>query len=55
VYNIQGEKVATLVNDQLSEGSYNAKFDATNLPSGIYIYKITAGSFSQIKRMLLVK
>ncbi len=55
IYDINGRKVVTLVNEQLSEGSYNAKFDAANFPSGIYIYKITAGSFSQIKRMLLIK
>ncbi len=55
VFDINGREVTTLVNEQLSEGSYNAKFDASNLPSGIYIYKITANSFSQIKRMLLLK
>ncbi len=55
VYDINGRIVSTLVTEQLSEGSYNAIFDASNFPSGIYIYKITAGSFSQIKRMLLIK
>ena len=55
IYNISGEKVVTLVNDQLPAGSYTAKFDGSLLPSGVYIYKIKAGSFSQIKRMLLIK
>jgi hypothetical protein len=55
VYNVQGEKVATLINEQLVAGSYIAKFDGSLFPSGIYIYKIQAGSYSQIKRMLLIK
>jgi len=55
VFNIQGEKVATLVSEQLPAGSYTASFDGSQLPSGVYIYKIQAGSFSQIKRMLLIK
>ena len=55
VYNIQGEKVTTLVNEHLTAGNYTAKFKGTMLPSGVYIYKIKAGSFSQIERMLLIK
>jgi len=55
VYDIQGQKIITLVNDQLSAGSYSVKFNGTNLPSGIYICKITAGTFSDTKRMLLIK
>ena len=55
VYNVQGQKVATLVDERLSAGSYNAKFNATSLPSGAYFYRITAGSYLKIKRMLLVK
>jgi len=55
VYNIQGEKVVTLVNQHLSAGSYTANFDGSFLPSGVYIYKIQAGSFTQIKRMLFIK
>lgn len=55
VYNIQGQTVATLINNNLEAGSYNTTFTAQNLPSGVYLYKISAGSFSQIKRMLLIK
>jgi hypothetical protein len=39
----------------MSAGYHTVNFDASNLPSGMYIYKIDAGSFSQIKKMLLMK
>jgi len=55
VYNMVGEEVATLVNANRSAGNYEARFNAVNLPSGTYLYKIQAGSFSQIKKMILVK
>ncbi len=55
VFNAIGQKVAELVNDNLSAGSYKASFDATNLSSGIYFYKISAGNFVSIKKMMLLK
>lgn len=55
VYNIQGEKIATLVNDHLTAGSYTAKFDGLSLTSGVYFYRINAGTYSEIKRMVLIK
>ncbi|MBI5808583.1 MAG: putative Ig domain-containing protein [Ignavibacteriales bacterium] len=55
VYTILGQEVATLVNSVMSAGYHTVNFDASNLPSGMYIYKIDAGSFSQIKKMLLMK
>lgn len=55
VYDILGKEVATLVNEEKSAGSYEVEFSAIGLTSGIYFYKLTAGVFSQIRKMLLLK
>ncbi len=55
VYDILGEPIAELVNSQLQPGSYEAVFDAANLPSGIYFYRLEAENYSDTKRMTLVK
>jgi hypothetical protein len=55
VYNILGEKVAELVNGTLSAGYHSVSFNASDLSSGIYIYKITAGNFVSVKKMMLLK
>ncbi len=55
VYNAAGEVVNELVNGQLGAGSYNYTFNALNLASGVYFYKLTAGDFTSVKKMLLVK
>ena len=55
VYNVLGEKVITLVNEELSKGSYRFLFDGKELSSGIYFYKLSTDNYSQIKKMLLVK
>ena len=55
VYDILGKEVATLVNEQKSVGSYEVKFNAGNLSSGVYFYKLKAGSFVDIKKMMLLK
>lgn len=55
VYNLLGEEVATLVSGVLSPGRYQVRWDAPNMPSGIYFYHLTAGDFSETKRMVLVK
>jgi len=55
VFNILGEEIAVLVNNNLAEGVYNINFDASHLPSGIYLYRIEVNNFSQVNKMLLVK
>jgi len=55
VYDILGKEVSTLVNEKLSPGNYKVEFDGSGLPSGVYFYRITAGEFTDTKRMLLVK
>jgi hypothetical protein len=56
VYNVLGQKVATLMNNQLmNAGVHNVSFDARNLASGVYFYRIQAGSFVSSKKMMLIK
>ena len=55
VYNLQGQHVATLLNEKLSSGEHAATFDASQLSSGVYIYRIQAGEFMQTKKMMLIK
>ncbi len=55
VYNAIGQKVAELVNGNMNAGTYEASFDATNLSSGIYFYKLSASNFVSIKKMMLLK
>ena len=55
VYNILGKEIATLVNERKPQGTYNLKFDASNLPSGIYFARIQADSFIDVKKMSLIK
>ena len=52
---ILGEEVATLVSARLSAGSYSYEWDALNLASGIYLYRLEAGGFVEIKKMILVR
>jgi hypothetical protein len=55
VYNILGEKVANLVHAQQPAGYYDVHFDASALPSGIYFYRLTSGSFTRTAKMILMK
>jgi photosystem II stability/assembly factor-like uncharacterized protein len=55
VYDILGNEVATLVNEFKPAGEYEVSFDGKELPSGIYIYTLRAGNFSDSKKMLLLK
>jgi hypothetical protein len=55
VYNILGKEVATLVNETLSNGQYTVNFDASNLASGTYIYRLNVNGSQLVKKMILMK
>lgn len=55
VYDINGKEIASLVNSYQTSGSYNYTFDGSRLSSGVYYYRIIAGSFSQYRSMILLK
>jgi type II secretory pathway pseudopilin PulG len=55
VYDLLGRQVASLVNEKQIAGEYSVRFDARTLASGMYFYRIEAGSFTQVRKMLLIK
>ena len=55
VYNILGQKIATLINKRLFPGEYSLSFDGTNYGSGVYFYTLMAGSYTVTKKMVLLK
>ena len=55
VFNMLGQEVAVLVNEVQGPGYKTVSFDASNLPSGVYTYRITAGTFTDAKKMLLIR
>ena len=55
IYDVLGREVATLVNQNQTPGNYEVKFDASNLTSGIYLYKLRIGNFVDTKKMILLR
>ncbi len=55
IYDVLGREVAELVNEALRPGTYKVEWDGTNYPSGIYFYRLSAGDFSESKKMVLMK
>jgi hypothetical protein len=55
IFNVLGEKVATIVDRELPRGSYSYRFVANGLATGVYIYRIQAGDYAEARKMLLVK
>ncbi|MCH7963780.1 MAG: T9SS type A sorting domain-containing protein [Bacteroidetes bacterium] len=55
VYDVLGIEIATLVNEDKAVGSYEVEFDGSELTSGIYFYRLQAGSFFETKKMVLMK
>ncbi len=55
IFNILGQEVATLVNEEKPAGSYEVNWNASNLSSGVYFYRLQTGSFVEAKKMMLLK
>jgi hypothetical protein len=55
IYNVLGKEVATLVNGPQRPGNYNVTWDASGMTSGVYFYRLQAGSFIQVKKLILMK
>ena len=55
VFNLLGQKIQTLVNEEQAAGAYSVLFKAENLSNGTYLYRITAGTFSETRSMMLIK
>jgi len=53
--NVLGEEVATLIEGDQAAGTFNTTWDASGLPSGAYIYRLTAGEYVQTRRMVLMR
>ncbi|MGE5499525.1 MAG: YCF48-related protein [Syntrophothermus sp.] len=55
VYNIIGKEIATLVSEEKAAGNYTVRFNSAGIPSGIYFYTLTSGSYSETKKLILLK
>ncbi len=55
VYDVLGNEITTLVNEEKPVGSYEVGFNAAELPSGVYFYRLITGSFVETKKMVLMK
>ena len=55
IYDLLGRDVETLINKEMAAGYHDVTFDASSFPSGVYIYKLTTGNFTETKKMILVK
>ena len=55
VYDELGKEIAKLVNEELSQGEYSTEFNAENLSSGVYYYRLTTNNFVETKKMLLLR
>jgi hypothetical protein len=55
IYDVLGREAAILVNERQHPGDYEVKWDASGMTSGIYFYRLQAGSFAQVKKLILLK
>lgn len=55
VFDVLGREVATIVSEEMSAGNYSKQWNVTNMPSGVYFYRLQAGSYIQTKKLVLLK
>jgi len=55
IYNLLGEEVKVLKNEYMRAGSFDVSFEASSLPSGMYLYKVETAQYSRVKKMMLMK
>jgi len=55
VCDVLGREVRTLVDEEKQRGRYSVTFDASDLPSGVYLYRMVAGDFTQVRKMVAVR
>jgi len=55
IYDLLGREISTLVSERKPAGEYTVSWDAENVPSGVYFYRLTAGEFTQTKKMMVIK
>jgi hypothetical protein len=55
VYNLVGQEISMLVNEKQSAGNYEVEFDASELTTGVYLYKLQINGFTSVKRMTVLK
>ena len=55
IYDITGKQVATLVNEKLAPGTYSVTWNAANIATGVYFYKLTSDTYTSTKKMVLIK
>ena len=55
IYDLLGREIETLVNEEKPAGNYEVEFDGSNLPSGIYFYRMQAGKFIKTRKFVLIK
>ncbi len=55
VYDVLGREISVLVNEKQRAGNYSVEFNAGNLPTGVYLYKLQSGEFFNAKKMLLIR
>jgi len=55
IYDVLGNEIKTLLNDFKTTGTYEIEFDASNLPSSVYFYRMISGNYSETKKMILLR